>query len=146
MAAAPESTVEAAETMSIYKAAPCIKRREGTLYNALRSVAEDAAFVTEVAALWPALPLVANLRCGLWYAPPPATSSPPTATPATGRSPPPASTSTSPSSLVHFAYQLRTGCAKISDVLVSLLVLATLCLNNIDLVAQIDAPIGEVPF
>jgi hypothetical protein len=26
--------------------------------------------VAEVAALWPALPLVANLRCGLWYAPP----------------------------------------------------------------------------
>jgi tRNA A64-2'-O-ribosylphosphate transferase len=59
-----------APTLSIYKAARRIKRRETTLYNALRSVADDAAFVAEVAALWPALPLVANLRCGLWYAPP----------------------------------------------------------------------------
>ncbi|KAL6603927.1 hypothetical protein ACP70R_044288 [Stipagrostis hirtigluma subsp. patula] len=70
-AAAPESSAEAAAgTLSIYKAARRIKRRESTLYNALRSVADDAAFVAEIAALWPALPLVANLRCGLWYAPP----------------------------------------------------------------------------
>ncbi|XP_062229010.1 tRNA A64-2'-O-ribosylphosphate transferase isoform X3 [Phragmites australis] len=77
-AAAPEpepepaaaSAAAAAATLSIYKAARRIKRRDSTLYNALRSVAEDAAFVAEVAALWPALPLVANLRCGLWYAPP----------------------------------------------------------------------------
>ncbi|KAL5200594.1 hypothetical protein ABZP36_021797 [Zizania latifolia] len=31
------------------------------------SVADDAAFVAEIAA--PALPLVANLLCSLWYAP-----------------------------------------------------------------------------
>lgn len=65
----PEPAAEAG-MLSIYKAARRIKRRESTLYNALRSVAEDAAFVAEIAALWPALPLVANLRCGLWYAPP----------------------------------------------------------------------------
>jgi hypothetical protein len=29
----------------------------------------DAAFVAEVAALYPTLPMYANLRCGLWYAP-----------------------------------------------------------------------------
>ncbi|XP_035818484.1 tRNA A64-2'-O-ribosylphosphate transferase isoform X2 [Zea mays] len=71
-AAAPEAADEVAPsaTLSVYKAARCIKRRASTLYNALRSVAEDAAFVAEVAALWPSLPLVANLRCGLWYAPP----------------------------------------------------------------------------
>ncbi|KAK3130634.1 hypothetical protein QOZ80_6BG0495950 [Eleusine coracana subsp. coracana] len=69
MAAAPEPAAASA-TLSVYKAARRIKRRESTLYNALKSVAEDAAFVAEVAALWPALPLVANLRCGLWYAPP----------------------------------------------------------------------------
>uniref|UniRef100_A0A0D9WR65 Rit1 N-terminal domain-containing protein n=1 Tax=Leersia perrieri TaxID=77586 RepID=A0A0D9WR65_9ORYZ len=72
-AAAAESPDYAAggpSTLSIYKAARRIKRRESTLYNALRSVADDAAFVAEIAALWPALPLVANLRCGLWYAPP----------------------------------------------------------------------------
>ncbi|AQL04013.1 initiator tRNA phosphoribosyl transferase family protein [Zea mays] len=67
-AAAPEAADEVAPsaTLSVYKAARCIKRRASTLYNALRSVAEDAAFVAEVAALWPSLPLVANLRCGLW--------------------------------------------------------------------------------
>lgn len=72
-AASSESADAAAagpSTLSIYKAARRIKRRESTLYNALRSVAEDAAFVAEIAALWPALPLVANLRCGLWYLPP----------------------------------------------------------------------------
>ncbi|KAF8652026.1 hypothetical protein HU200_062968 [Digitaria exilis] len=66
----PELSAEPSATLSIYKAARRIKRRASTLYNALRSVAEDAAFVAEVAALWPTLPLVANLRCGLWYAPP----------------------------------------------------------------------------
>eukprot|EP00850_Spirogloea_muscicola_P023324 SM000347S12998 [mRNA] locus=s347:65217:68332:- [translate_table: standard] len=52
----------------IYRLARRIKRRDSTTYNALRSVAADAAFVAEVAALWPSLPLVANLRCGRWYA------------------------------------------------------------------------------
>ncbi|KAF0904895.1 hypothetical protein E2562_038633 [Oryza meyeriana var. granulata] len=74
MAAAPSESPDAAgagpSALSIYKAARRIKRRESTLYNALRSVADDATFVAEIAALWPALPLVANLRCGLWYAPP----------------------------------------------------------------------------
>jgi hypothetical protein len=71
-AAAPEAAADVAPsaTLSVYQAARRIKRRASTLYNALRSVAEDAAFVAEVAALWPSLPLVANLRCGLWYAPP----------------------------------------------------------------------------
>ncbi|CAN6207494.1 unnamed protein product [Urochloa humidicola] len=69
-APAAEPGAEPSATLSIYKAARRIKRQASTLYNALRSVAEDAAFVAEVAALWPALPLVANLRCGLWYAPP----------------------------------------------------------------------------
>ncbi|CAD6339242.1 unnamed protein product [Miscanthus lutarioriparius] len=71
-AAAPEAAADVAPeaTLSVYKAARRIKRLASTLYNALRSVAEDAAFVAEVAALWPSLPLVANLRCGLWYAPP----------------------------------------------------------------------------
>ncbi|PNT73455.1 hypothetical protein BRADI_2g58742v3 [Brachypodium distachyon] len=72
MAAAAAEAEPATEegTLSIYKAARRIKRRGSTLYNALRSVAEDAAFVAEIAALWPALPLVANLRCGLWYTQP----------------------------------------------------------------------------
>ncbi|EFJ30213.1 hypothetical protein SELMODRAFT_90248 [Selaginella moellendorffii] len=53
---------------SIYKIARSIKRKEQSLYNALRSIYDDAGFVAEIRALRPALPLVANLRCGLWYA------------------------------------------------------------------------------
>ncbi|KAL8037678.1 hypothetical protein ABFX02_11G053500 [Erythranthe guttata] len=57
------------EKQSIYKIARTIKRRESSLYNALRSIYEDSIFVGEISQLWPELPLVANLRCGLWYSP-----------------------------------------------------------------------------
>ncbi|OAY76622.1 tRNA A64-2'-O-ribosylphosphate transferase [Ananas comosus] len=66
-AAAAEEEEEA--RMSIYRASRSIKRRENSLYNALRSIYEDSVFVAEIAGLWPQLPLVANLRCGLWYSP-----------------------------------------------------------------------------
>ncbi|XP_078432255.1 uncharacterized protein C3F10.06c-like isoform X2 [Wolffia australiana] len=66
MAAAPEDL--ALGSLSIYKASRSIKRRESSLlYNALRSTFEDSIFVAEIAQLWPDLPLLANLRCGLWY-------------------------------------------------------------------------------
>ncbi|XP_020215947.1 uncharacterized protein C3F10.06c isoform X1 [Cajanus cajan] len=52
---------------SIYKAARSIKRRDNSLYNALRSIYEDSIFVSEISELWPQLPLLGNLRCGLWY-------------------------------------------------------------------------------
>ncbi|CAK9326670.1 unnamed protein product [Citrullus colocynthis] len=55
--------------LSIYKAVRNIKRRDNTLYNALRSIYEDSIFVGEISQLWPELPLLANLRCGLWYSP-----------------------------------------------------------------------------
>nr|AKM76531.1 initiator tRNA phosphoribosyl transferase family protein [California macrophylla] len=55
--------------LSIYRAARTIKRRDNTLYNALRSIYDDSIFVGEIAQLWPDLPLLANLRCGLWYSP-----------------------------------------------------------------------------
>ncbi|KAG5559281.1 hypothetical protein RHGRI_008984 [Rhododendron griersonianum] len=55
------------ERLSIYRASRTIKRRENSLYNALRSIYEDSIFVGEIALLWPELPLLANLRCGLWY-------------------------------------------------------------------------------
>ncbi|KAG0485725.1 hypothetical protein HPP92_009804 [Vanilla planifolia] len=54
---------------SIYRVARTIKRKENSLYNALRSIYEDSIFVAEIAGLWPELPLVGNLRCGLWYSP-----------------------------------------------------------------------------
>ncbi|KVI01215.1 Initiator tRNA phosphoribosyl transferase [Cynara cardunculus var. scolymus] len=55
-------------SMSIYRASRIIKRRQSSLYNSLLSIHEDSIFVSEIAQLWPELPLVANLRCGLWYA------------------------------------------------------------------------------
>ncbi|XP_057500177.1 uncharacterized protein C3F10.06c isoform X2 [Actinidia eriantha] len=57
------------EWMSIYRASRTIKRKDNSLYNALRSIYEDSVFVGEIAQLWPELPLLANLRCGLWYSP-----------------------------------------------------------------------------
>lgn len=55
-------------SMSIYKASRTIKRKQTSIYNSLRSIQEDSIFISEIAQLWPELPLVANLRCGLWYA------------------------------------------------------------------------------
>nr|AKM76539.1 initiator tRNA phosphoribosyl transferase family protein [Geranium maderense] len=55
--------------LSIYRAARTIKRRENTLYNALRSIHDDSIFVGEISQLWPDFLLLANLRCGLWYSP-----------------------------------------------------------------------------
>ncbi|GHP01922.1 hypothetical protein PPROV_000067900 [Pycnococcus provasolii] len=46
-----------------------IKRRDEKkqLRDSLLSIAEDAKFVLSIKQLYPALPLLANLRCGLWY-------------------------------------------------------------------------------
>ena len=44
--------------------APSLTRRALSL-----SVEEDAQHVARLAALLPTLPVIANLRCGLWYAP-----------------------------------------------------------------------------
>ncbi|KAD6454816.1 hypothetical protein E3N88_09522 [Mikania micrantha] len=55
-------------SMSVYRASRTIKRKQSSLFNSLSSIHEDSIFVSEIAQLWPELPLVANLRCGLWYA------------------------------------------------------------------------------
>ncbi|KAF8407098.1 hypothetical protein HHK36_006223 [Tetracentron sinense] len=55
--------------LTIYKASRSIKKKDNSLYNALRSIYEDSIFVGEISQLWPDLPLLANLRCGLWYSP-----------------------------------------------------------------------------
>ncbi|GIM09360.1 hypothetical protein Vretimale_13187 [Volvox reticuliferus] len=52
---------------SIWKVTRQLKKEQSSLYNCVASVLSDAAFVSEVRALYPALPLLANLRCGLWY-------------------------------------------------------------------------------
>jgi tRNA A64-2'-O-ribosylphosphate transferase len=43
---------------------------DDTLYNRLQSISHDARFVSTAAARFAHWPLVANLRCGQWYAPP----------------------------------------------------------------------------
>lgn len=48
-----------------------LKRRENSLFNCLNSIHLDAKFIEEFARLYSSLPLVANLRCGLWYIPEP---------------------------------------------------------------------------
>lgn len=53
---------------SIWKVTRQLKKEQLSLYNCLASVLSDAAFVSEIRALYPTLPLLANLRCGLWYA------------------------------------------------------------------------------
>ncbi|PKU80691.1 tRNA A64-2'-O-ribosylphosphate transferase isoform X1 [Dendrobium catenatum] len=67
--AAALAELEEERVTSIYRVARSIKRKHNSLYNALRSIYEDSIFVAEIAGLWPDLPLVANLRCGLWYSP-----------------------------------------------------------------------------
>ena len=54
---------------SISKVLRSLKRQEVGLYNCICSVLADTAFIKEIASLHPDLPLIANLRCGLWYAP-----------------------------------------------------------------------------
>lgn len=46
-----------------------LKKQEVGLYNCVNSVLADVSFVKEIANVYPSLSLVANLRCGLWYAP-----------------------------------------------------------------------------
>ncbi|KAD6454774.1 hypothetical protein E3N88_09480 [Mikania micrantha] len=60
--------VDDTASMSTYRASRTIKRKQSSLFNSLSSIHEDSIFVSEIAQLWPELPLVANLRCGLWYA------------------------------------------------------------------------------
>ncbi|EFJ52832.1 hypothetical protein VOLCADRAFT_55451, partial [Volvox carteri f. nagariensis] len=52
---------------SIWKVTRQLKKEQSSLYNCVASILSDAAFVSEVRALYPSLPLLANLRCGLWY-------------------------------------------------------------------------------
>ncbi|KXZ52060.1 hypothetical protein GPECTOR_10g1083 [Gonium pectorale] len=52
---------------SIWKVTRQLKKEQSSLYNCVASVLSDAAFVMEIQALYPGTPLLANLRCGLWY-------------------------------------------------------------------------------
>ena len=51
-----------------------VKRQEHGLYNCVASIVHDWQFVESITRQFPRLPVVANLRCGLWYAPTPDTT------------------------------------------------------------------------
>ncbi|KAL4421701.1 hypothetical protein ABPG77_010645 [Micractinium sp. CCAP 211/92] len=48
-----------------------LKREESSLFSCVASIADDAQFVEQVSARYPGLPLLPNLRCGVWYVSPP---------------------------------------------------------------------------
>lgn len=52
---------------SIYKVTRELKKESHSLFNCIHSILNDASFIQEVHQLYPGLPLIANLRCGLWY-------------------------------------------------------------------------------
>ena len=56
---------------SVYQVTRELKKEENGLFNCLNSIVADVTFVGEIRNLYPSLPLVANLRCGLWYTPKP---------------------------------------------------------------------------
>jgi len=86
--AADAALFPAAGLSSIYRVSRLLDREGRGLFSSLASIAADAAFVAELHSLYrPRLPLVANLRCGLWcvpweeaaaHDPPPSAASQPT--------------------------------------------------------------------
>ena len=65
----PRAAKMSEHMQSIYKLTRQIKRDDVGMYNCLCSIVDDAEFVNEVTNLYPGIPVFANLRCGLWYAP-----------------------------------------------------------------------------
>jgi hypothetical protein len=63
--------VVSSDQPNLYKCIRQLKKEENSLFNCLNSIYDDAAFVNEIAVLYPSLPVFANLRCGLWYLPNP---------------------------------------------------------------------------
>ena len=64
---ASELHLPSREHTSLYKVTRELKKEQHSLFNCINSIIEDAAFVKEIALLYPGVPLLANLRCGLWY-------------------------------------------------------------------------------
>lgn len=57
--------------ISIYKVTRELKKEQNSLANCLNSIFHDTRFVEEISSLYPGVPVLANLRCGLWYTPSP---------------------------------------------------------------------------
>lgn len=55
------------EHLNVNKISRQLRRADLSLRNCLHSVDVDARWVAHLAACFPGLPVVANLRCGLWY-------------------------------------------------------------------------------
>jgi hypothetical protein len=53
--------------LNVNKISRQLRRSDLSLRNCLHSVDVDARWVARLAACFPGLPVVANLRCGLWY-------------------------------------------------------------------------------
>lgn len=58
---------EVQKHLSVYAVSKELKREQNSLYNCISSVVSDTSFVSEIRQLYPTIPLLANLRCGLWY-------------------------------------------------------------------------------
>jgi tRNA A64-2'-O-ribosylphosphate transferase len=59
---------------SITSVLRAVKRAEHGILNCIASIVHDCEFVHDVATAFTPFPLLPNLRCGLWYAPAPATA------------------------------------------------------------------------
>lgn len=66
---ANDTTIQFSVQPSVNRLLRQLKRQEVGLYNCINSVIDDVLFVKEIANIYLSLSLVANLRCGLWYAP-----------------------------------------------------------------------------
>lgn len=64
-----DTTIQLSVQPSVNRLLRQLKRQEVGLYNCINSVIDDVLFVKEISNIYPSLSLIANLRCGLWYAP-----------------------------------------------------------------------------
>ncbi|KAH7883244.1 tRNA A64-2'-O-ribosylphosphate transferase, partial [Phlebopus sp. FC_14] len=69
----PPSTMSSRQATALALAE--LRKESQDIYNRIRSIAEDAAFVDEVRRHYKDLPLIPNMRCGAWYADPATASS-----------------------------------------------------------------------
>ena len=63
-----DADADAPGQLSVGRQHKLLSARNAALHSCLCSIVDDSAFVAEAAALYPSLPLVANMRAGAWYA------------------------------------------------------------------------------
>ncbi|KAL3137186.1 hypothetical protein ABBQ32_006750 [Trebouxia sp. C0010 RCD-2024] len=62
-----DQTVTFPSLNSVNRVLRQLKKEESSLFNCACSVSSDAGFIDEVCQLHSTVPIIANLRCGLWY-------------------------------------------------------------------------------